>query len=104
MASHEHLDTFRLQEDLRYFLGAFISDLGMAFPLGSARFAVGLRGFEQSDLDLFVHQLGTYLSMLFGTDLVEGPSASPAVEKNRAWPDNGAGIRELLVFLSTPPS
>jgi len=100
MAAHAHLDAFRLEEDLRYFLGAFVSDLGTAFPLGSGRFLVGLRNFGAGDLDLFLHQLGSFLSMLFGADGGERPSEGPSIEKTRVWPDDGGDIRELLAFLS----
>ena len=101
LSAHPHLEPFRLAEDLRYFLGTFVVDRGVAVPLGSGRFLLGLQDIEARDLDLFLHQLGSFLSMLFGGTDGLGPAGGPASVKTRTWPDDGSDIRELVTFLSS---
>ena len=98
LAAHRYLDPFRLQEDLRYFLGAYAADLGIALPLARGRFLIGLQDIEPRDLDLLVHQLCSFLSALFGS--YDGQGAEATVLRTRLYPDDGNDIAELLAFLT----
>jgi hypothetical protein len=99
-ASHEHLDPFRLSEDLGYFLGAFVADLGIAIPLRQGHALVGLLDLEESELDLFLHQLTAHLRGLFGGNGAGGPGSGPRVTATSTWPDDGADVRDLIEHLS----
>lgn len=98
LAAHRYLDPFRLQEDLRHFLGAFAADLGIALPLARGTFLIGLQDVEARDLDLLVHQLRSFLSALFGS--YDGQGAGATVLRTRLYPDDGNDIAELLAFLT----
>ena len=100
IAAHAHLDPFRLSEDLHYFLGAFVSDLGTAIPVRQGVFIVALQGFDESDLDLFLHQLSVFLHGLFGGNGKSETDARPAIRATRSWPDDGTNVQELVEFLS----
>ncbi|MGA2479574.1 MAG: hypothetical protein ABSG63_12560 [Spirochaetia bacterium] len=100
VSTHAHLDPFRLSEDLQYFLGAFVSDLGTAIPVRQGVFIVGLQGFEAADLDLFLHQLSMHLHGLFGGNGASEADARPVIRTRRMWPAEGTNIRELVDFLS----
>jgi hypothetical protein len=100
VSAHAHLDPFRLSEDLQYFLGAFVSDLGTAIPIRQGHFIVGLQGFEAADLDLFLHQLSLYLHGLFGGNGASEADAMPIIHATRMWPADGTDVRELLDFFS----
>jgi hypothetical protein len=99
IGSHEHLDPFRLHEDVRYFIGSFLSDVGTALSIRPGLFMVGLSEFDQSDTGLFLHQLTLFLSGLFG---VNGRSGSPAglrIVKTASWPADGPDLRALVESL-----
>lgn len=100
VSAYAHLDPFRLSEDLQYFLGAFVSDLGTAIPVRQGHFIVGLQGFEVADLDLFLHQLSLYLHGLFGGNGASEADARPVIHATRMWPADGTDVRELLDFFS----
>ena len=100
-AAHAHLDPFRLHEDLHYFLDSFVADLGLAIPIRQGLFIVALEGFDSTDLDLFLHQLSSFLHGLFGSNGKSGARTGPKILKTRDWPEDGGDIRELLDFLST---
>jgi hypothetical protein len=85
--AHPYLDPFRLREDIRYFVGAFASDLGAAFPLPGGGLLLGLRGQDSRSVDLLTHQLGLFLSSLFGS--YDGRGAELAVLRSRALPEEG---------------
>jgi hypothetical protein len=101
IAAHAHLDPFRLHEDLHYFLDSFVADLGLAIPVRQGLFVVALEGFDATDLDLFLHQLSSFLHGLFGGNGKPGTPTGPRILKTRNWPEEGADIRELLDFLSS---
>jgi len=101
IAAHAHLDPFRLHEDLHYFLDSFVAELGLAVSIRQGLYAVALEGFEASDLDLFQHQLSSFLHGLFGGNGTTGRGAVPKILKTRDWPEDGGDIRELLGFLTS---
>jgi hypothetical protein len=97
LQGHQHLDPFRLHEDIRYFLGAFVADAGTALDVRQGLFIVGLRAIDPADLDLFMHQLTLYLDGLFGG----GGSAPPRILKRRSWPAEGDDVRSLIDYLAS---
>ena len=101
IAAHGHLDPFRLHEDLHYFLDAFVADLGLAIPIRQGLFCVALEGFDATDLDLFLHQLSSFLSGLFGGNGSSAATARPKILKTRDWPEDGGDILELLAYLTS---
>lgn len=96
IASHPHLDPFRLQQDLAYLLGVFLSDTGMSLALRPGLYLVGLRSFPRDDLDLFAHQLTLFLKGLFGN----GGPGEVRVLKSTSWPVEGMKAAGLLSLLS----
>ena len=101
IAAHQHLDPFRLHEDLHYFLGAFVADLGTAIPIRQGLFIVALQGLDAADLDLFLHQLSSFLHGLFGGNGQPGADAGPRILKTRSWPEDGTDARDLVEFFSS---
>jgi hypothetical protein len=101
VAAHEHLDPFRLHEDLHYFLGAFVADLGTAIPIRQGLFIVALQGLDAADLDLFLHQLSSFLHGLFGGNGLSGADTGPRILKTRSWPEDGTDAGELVEFFSS---
>ncbi|MGD0724667.1 MAG: hypothetical protein ABSB63_03810 [Spirochaetia bacterium] len=101
IAAHAHLDPFRLHEDLHYFLDSFVADVGLAIPIRQGLFIVALEGFDATDLDLFLHQLSSFLHGLFGGNGKSGAATGPQILKKSNWPEDGGDIRELLDFLSS---
>ncbi len=101
LAGHEHLDPFRLHEDLHYFLGAFVADTGAAFAVRPGRFIVGLRSIDISEMDIFLHQLTLHLDGLFGSPERREKEARPRILKTRAWPSDGDDVRTLLDDLAS---
>jgi hypothetical protein len=97
LAGHQHLDPFRLHEDIRHFLGAFVADAGTSLPVRPGVFIVGLRSLDPQDMDLFTHQLRQHLDGLFGS----GGAAQLHVVKKRSWPAEGNDIRSLLDYLAS---
>ena len=101
LSAHEHLDPFRLHEDLLYFLGLFLSDVGKVLSVRQARFTIALPEFDPSGLDLFSHQLSMFLRGLFGRHETRGDHVLPRITKTCSWPADGADIRSLVDSLST---
>jgi hypothetical protein len=101
LAAHAHLDPFRLHEDFRYFLSAFVSELGAAITLRQGLFLVALQGLDRADIDLFLHQLSSFLHGLFGGNGTSEASTGPRVLRSRTWPDEAADLRELVEFFSS---
>jgi hypothetical protein len=101
IAANEHLDPFRLHEDIQYFLGLFVADAGRALSVRPGFFVVGLSEFDAADLGLFVHQLSSFLQGLFGGNGKQGSSAGPRVVKTAAWPTDGDDIRILAASLGS---
>ena len=96
--AHPYLDAFRLREDIRYFVGAFASDLGAAFPLPGSRYLIGLQGEEPRGVDLVVHQLGSFLTSLFGS---YNGGAEIAVQRTRSFPEGGTDPAALVSFFTS---
>lgn len=101
LAAHAHLDPFRLHEDFRYFLSAFVSELGAAITLRQGLFLVALQGLDRADIDLFLHQLSSFLHGLFGGNGTSEASTGPRVLRSRTWPEEAADLRELVEFFSS---
>jgi hypothetical protein len=101
IASHEHLDPFRLHEDMRYFLGSFLTDIGRAMSVRSGLFIVGLAGFPADDVDLFLHQLTLFFHGLFGGNGRPGSTSGPRMLKGLSWPADGGDMRTLIESLSS---
>jgi hypothetical protein len=101
LAAHEHLDPFRLHEDLLYFLGSFLSDIGKILSVRQGRFTIALPEFDPSGLDLFSHQLSMFLHGLFGGNGTSADRVHPRILKTRSWPADGADLRSLVESLST---
>ena len=101
LAAHAHLDPFRLHEDFRYFLSAFVSELGAAITLRQGLFLVALQELDRADIDLFLHQLSSFLHGLFGGNGTSGASTGPRVLRSRMWPDEAGDLRELVDFFSS---
>jgi hypothetical protein len=99
-AVHEHLDPFRLHEDLTYFLGSFLADVGKIMAVRQGRYIVGLPEFNQKDLDLFLHQMMVFLHGLFGGNGVQGMPPGPRVLGSATWPAEGGELRSLVDSLS----
>jgi hypothetical protein len=99
-AAHEHLDPFRLHEDLSYFLSSFLADLGRVMAVRQGRFIVGLPEFRQNDLDLFLHQMMIFLHGLFGGNGGQGATTGARIVKTATWPTDGGELRSLLDSLS----
>jgi hypothetical protein len=101
LKAHEHLDPFRLHEDLSYFLGSFLSDVGKVLSLRQGRFVFALPDFEASGLDLLIHQLSQFLHGLFGSNGTAADGVSPRVLGTAAWPADGADLGSLVESLSS---
>jgi hypothetical protein len=101
LAAHAHLDPFRLHEDFRYFLSAFVSELGAAITLRQGLFFVALQGLDRADIDLFLHQLSSFLHGLFGGNGTSEASTGPRVLRSRSWPEEAGDLRELVEFFSS---
>jgi hypothetical protein len=100
LAAHEHLDPFRLHEDLLYFLGSFISDVGRILSVQKDLFTVALPDFDPAGLDLFTHQLALFLHGLFGDNGTSEKRVLPRILKSSSWPADGADLRSLVDSLS----
>ncbi len=101
LKAHEHLDPFRLHEDLSYFLGSFLSDVGKVLSVRQGRFIFALPNFEASGLDLFTHQLSLFLHALFGSNGTEADGVSPRVIRSVSWPADGEDLGSLVESLSS---
>lgn len=97
--AHPYLDPFRLHEDVRYFVGAFASDLGAAFTLPNGGFLLGLRGLDSRGVDLVTHQLGCFLASLFGS--YNGHGAQLDVTATRVFPEAGSDPTALAAAFTT---
>ncbi|HET6452021.1 MAG TPA: hypothetical protein VFI08_11955 [Spirochaetia bacterium] len=122
LAAHEDLDPFRLHEDLQFFLGSFISDIGRALTVKPGRFTLALAEGTDLGLDLFAHQLTMFLDGLFGygsraaaapgaegEEATAGPGAGgnrpgaayAKILKTASWPADGQDLRVLVESLSS---
>jgi len=100
LAAHEHLDPFRLHEDLVYFLGSFLADVGKALSVRRGRFILALPDFDPAGLSLFSHQLSMFLHGLFGSNGTRPDQVLPRILKTSSWPADGADLRSLVESLS----
>jgi hypothetical protein len=101
LSAHEHLDPFRLHEDLLYFLGSFLSDVGRIISVRQARFTIALPEFDPLGLDLFSHQLSMFLQGLFSSYGTREDRVLPRIVKTCSWPADGADLRSLVDSLAT---
>jgi hypothetical protein len=101
LSAHEHLDPFRLHEDLHYFLGSFLADVGRVLAARQARFTVALPDFDPSGVDLFCHQLAMFLHALFSGNGAREDRVLPRILKTISWPADGADLRSLVDSLAT---
>ena len=51
--ANEHLDPFRLHEDISYFLSSFVADMGKAFSIKQNLFLVGLQDLDPRQTESF---------------------------------------------------
>ena len=100
LLSHHDLEPFRLHEDLVFFLGSFLADIGRALPIRQGRFVLALPGFDQSSLDVLSHQLSLFLHGLLGDGHGRDPSLAPKILKASRWPADGPDLRSLVESLS----
>jgi len=100
LLSHHDLEPFRLHEDLVFFLGSFLADVGRALPVRQGRFVLAMPGFDRSNLDVFSHQLSRFLHRLLGDGQAHDPSLAPRILKVSDWPVEGADLRTLVESLS----
>ena len=100
LLSHHDLEPFRLHEDLVFFLGSFLADVGRALPVRQGRFVLAMPGFDRSNLDVFSHQLSRFLHRLLGDGQAHDPSLAPRILKVSDWPGEGADLRTLVESLS----
>ena len=101
LKAHEHLDPFRLHEDLSYFLRSFLFDIGKVLSVRPGRFIIALPDFEASGLHLFFHQLFLFLQSLFGSNGMQTDAAKPRVVRSASWPTDGADLGSLVESLSS---
>ncbi len=99
--AHEHLDPFRLHEDIFYFLESFLADVGKAMSVRQGIFIVALPDFDRARLDLFMHQASMFLHGLFSGNGSSNGAPSPRVLKSKSWPADGSDLRSLIDQLST---
>jgi hypothetical protein len=95
-AANEDMDPFRLREDIRSFLDAFLADLGVAVMLPGGALLVCLQAIRREDSDLFMHQLRSFLGQHFF-----GNTSDIKAVKSRTWPGDGTDVRELIAFFSS---
>ena len=95
-AFHEDIDQFRLREDIRAFLDAFLADLGVAAMLPAGVLLICLQGIQRNDIDLFLHQMRDFLGQHFS-----GNPSDIQASKTRMWPDDGTNVQELITFFSS---
>ena len=100
LLSHHDLEPFRLHEDLVFFLGSFLADVGRALPVRQGRFVLALPGFDRAGLDVFSHQLSLFLHGLLGDGQAHDPTLAPRILKVSGWPAEGADLRTLVESLS----
>jgi hypothetical protein len=96
-----YLDSFRLEEDLRFFMHSFTSDLGCTISLDKSTYLLGIQDMEKKDLDLFMHQLRSFLEHLFGLPDGDGSLSPGAIGKARYFPNEGDSVPGLVSFFST---
>jgi hypothetical protein len=101
LLSHHDLDPFRLHEDLVFFLGSFLADIGRALPVRQGRFTLALPEFDRSGLEVLSHQLALFLHGLLGDSGGRDPARAPKILKVSAWPADGPNLRTLVESLSS---
>ena len=82
-AGHEDLDLFRLREDVRSLLDAFLADLGVAIMLSGGALLVCLQEASRDDIPLFLHQLRYFLGSRFAGAPPEEKGSLVEVLKSR---------------------
>jgi len=101
LLSHRDLDPFRLHEDLVFFLGSFLADVGRALPVRPGTFVLALPEFDRSTLDVFTHQLSLFLHGLLGDGTGHDPERAPRILRSSSWPADGTDLRTLVESLSS---
>jgi hypothetical protein len=101
IAAHEHLDPFRLFEDITYFLGTFLADVGKVMVVRNGVFIVALSDFDAEEKGLFLHQLSSFLRGLFGGADKNETGAAPQILHSRSWPADGGDMRGIIESLSS---
>lgn len=101
LLSHHDLEPFRLHEDLVFFLGSFLADVGKALPVRQGRFVLALPGFDRATLDVFSHQLSLFLHGLLGNGQAQDPALAPRILRVTSWPSDGPDLRTLVESLSS---
>jgi hypothetical protein len=101
LGTHQDLDPFRLHEDLLFFLGSFLADVGRVLPVRQGRFILALPEFDPGVLDVFSHQLALFLHGLLGNGEARDFGVSPRILRSSTWPEDGADLRTLVESLSS---
>jgi hypothetical protein len=99
--ANEHLDPFRLHEDITYFLSSFVADMGKAFSIKQDLFLVGLQDLDPHQTDIFLHQLTSFLHGLFGGNGDAEKPSGPALLQSRRWPADVNDPTLLMQELTT---
>jgi hypothetical protein len=96
------LDSFRLEEDIRYFLKCFMSDLGRSISLGQGIYLFTVDGLPKQNVDLFLHQLRVFLGTLFGPlNGVLDSITSSTLRGIHGYPDEGDSVAHLVSLFSS---
>ena len=98
--TNEHLDPFRLHEDIFYFLTSFVADVGKAFSARQGLFLLGVQDLIPAETDLFLHQLTSFLHGLFGGNGDAGDSGRPRILRTVSWPADTRDPAQLIRSLT----
>jgi hypothetical protein len=101
VASNPYMESFRLEEDMRAFMECFISDLGRMIQTEPGAFLMAVQDLERRDIDLFLHQLLTFLRAQFGEPDGGLALREAAIKRTRSFPDEEPSIPALVSFFSS---
>lgn len=95
------LDSFRLDEDVRYFVRRFAADVGGVVPRGNAAFLLAVHDLDTKDMDIVMHQLRVFLASQFVMQDGVATLDREAILKTRSYPDEEETIAGLLAFFGS---
>ncbi len=100
VASDPFADPFRLEEELHMLVGCFASDLGRVIQTGPGSFLLVLQDVQREDLDLFQHQLLSFLRAQFGEPDGGVRLRKPVIGRTRSFPVEESDIPALVTFFT----